>query len=1280
MASTTRQPDSRIKISVFGTSGAAPPNADVLSAPAVHYYFPASQGSITIGRGGINGVDVALTGVSVLSKVHLRIDASSQPSSPSPQTSQAAPGPASPPPPALDFTVTDLKSANGTSVRPMVICGGVAEAMRALGVVAAAEAAELRSAIQHATMLHSSAAAAASADSSPVSGRLTVEASKILTPPRHSHSYNHSSNAAGSFVTAGTSGIEAASAMLGAIAAGDINNEDNHHHAIHNGEVSPQARLRLVRTELCGNEASLAATTGSDNIFPAVTIVPPTRLAPQVPKPFAHQHQAITIGKHESVAIVITDLLYPTTAPQRVVASNAAGSGHSAAVADATNASTTTSNTAFNGLATVSWNDLFAAACAISELSHVAVEMVSHAHSLRQRLAKAEADLAEAARTNKVLAAATPINPNAASVGRGGGGGSATPIEQSPQHARVGGVAVAAVGAAAAVGTSLGTTLSDGIGAHGSSTATFLAGPSSSDGMDQSPAPPVITSVPQPLPLPPAIPAAVANAAVPSHLAPTLIVPATCHGDAVPATLIASHADGGASPLYSSAAGGGAAHLAATMPDPYADASAAVVVDFNKYTHAGTLLVNTNDVDDSDEDNYNNSSKANVNPNGQNGGRSAAPLDPTLKVVYSDSDAPTDDDEAPPPPAAAAGPANPRQSPSIFSVAAGGRGHSDALNTLLNAVNPPPPAPAPVPALPPAPSPYGLGIAAFANVAATAVTAAVIPPTREASSDPPTDVDEEGDDTAVSTAAPPPPPQKTRTEHAAGGPTLNNNIGQITPLGSGTGGGGASAAPPIVDSLDADDCQPPPAVQPHRNPLLSDFFRKATVPCSEGSSDDEGSDDDAAAPPPTVCKSGKGGAPAAAPSNQHHHHSRAGAAAAKASLSDDDDVAPPPQFAKSGGGAAAAKKRGRSPVAVAAATSDSDATPPMKQRGGGGRADNTTAATAVGTNVISAAAAAAAANPFVHMLSSNAALSVASTSSVQPLSAVGSSLAAVSAAAPSAALAKARAAAPQTQRAAGNTTAKNDSDSGDCTTDDNEAASAPPPRAAAAAAVSANVRIAAASAPTTQRMAPPAGGGDDSDDEDDGSSAPPPPVAASARGDMATPQPQSSAPNTRGGPSNTPSLLPTTPQQQQKQPVGATYSPGMYIPAAAIISKPSSVVPSAENSVNLPMAISAPAPAAPSTAATSVTAAAPVAPAAVWQFKTDLRKSNKNDLAWTSYSDADSAIIEAAFVIYDGTTGNAAKKKVQTAPLNGTYSVNFRDMIQYRNDDETRQRPIRKKP
>jgi hypothetical protein len=104
-------------------------------------------------------------------------------------------------------------------------------------------------------------------------------------------------------------------------------------------------------------------------------------------------------------------------------------------------------------------------------------------------------------------------------------------------------------------------------------------------------------------------------------------------------------------------------------------------------------------------------------------------------------------------------------------------------------------------------------------------------------------------------------------------------------------------------------------------------------------------------------------------------------------------------------------------------------------------------------------------------------------------------------------------------------------------------------------------------------------------------------------------------------------------------------------------------------------------PTPPSSAPEAVLAPLPVATAR-WQFKVDLRKANSRDEAWEDYPAADSAGIETAFAAYEAAITASKKRPKKTlieAKLSTTYGVHFEDMVQFRYDDRSRQRPIRRK-
>eukprot|EP00755_Sulcionema_specki_P024018 Sspe_Gene.80298::Locus_50600_Transcript_2_2_Confidence_0.667_Length_837::g.80298::m.80298 len=69
-----------------------------------------------------------------------------------------------------------------------------------------------------------------------------------------------------------------------------------------------------------------------------------------------------------------------------------------------------------------------------------------------------------------------------------------------------------------------------------------------------------------------------------------------------------------------------------------------------------------------------------------------------------------------------------------------------------------------------------------------------------------------------------------------------------------------------------------------------------------------------------------------------------------------------------------------------------------------------------------------------------------------------------------------------------------------------------------------------------------------------------------------------------------------------------------------------------------------------------------------WYWKSDLRLADKNPDAWTLYGPNDIRKIETAY--------QKGGKKV--LKLNATYYVDFKNMIQYRADNDQNQRPIKR--
>eukprot|EP01059_Diplonema_ambulator_P006044 TRINITY_DN15816_c0_g3_i2.p1 TRINITY_DN15816_c0_g3~~TRINITY_DN15816_c0_g3_i2.p1 ORF type:complete len:517 (+),score=191.80 TRINITY_DN15816_c0_g3_i2:50-1600(+) len=76
---------------------------------------------------------------------------------------------------------------------------------------------------------------------------------------------------------------------------------------------------------------------------------------------------------------------------------------------------------------------------------------------------------------------------------------------------------------------------------------------------------------------------------------------------------------------------------------------------------------------------------------------------------------------------------------------------------------------------------------------------------------------------------------------------------------------------------------------------------------------------------------------------------------------------------------------------------------------------------------------------------------------------------------------------------------------------------------------------------------------------------------------------------------------------------------------------------------------------------------------AKWYWQSDLRKTKAketDDSAWTAYSAKDNKIIEEAY--------QSKKKNMKLKSNNRSYVVDFKEMIQYREDDDNLQRPIKR--
>jgi len=73
------------------------------------------------------------------------------------------------------------------------------------------------------------------------------------------------------------------------------------------------------------------------------------------------------------------------------------------------------------------------------------------------------------------------------------------------------------------------------------------------------------------------------------------------------------------------------------------------------------------------------------------------------------------------------------------------------------------------------------------------------------------------------------------------------------------------------------------------------------------------------------------------------------------------------------------------------------------------------------------------------------------------------------------------------------------------------------------------------------------------------------------------------------------------------------------------------------------------------------------APKAKWWFKKDLRLRDDKEEGWAAYSIGDTDAIEKAF-----------RAKKESLLLNDKYTINLKEMMQYRNDDSYKQRPVRR--
>ena len=77
-----------------------------------------------------------------------------------------------------------------------------------------------------------------------------------------------------------------------------------------------------------------------------------------------------------------------------------------------------------------------------------------------------------------------------------------------------------------------------------------------------------------------------------------------------------------------------------------------------------------------------------------------------------------------------------------------------------------------------------------------------------------------------------------------------------------------------------------------------------------------------------------------------------------------------------------------------------------------------------------------------------------------------------------------------------------------------------------------------------------------------------------------------------------------------------------------------------------------------------------MATAVRWQYKKDLRMADNKAKAWADYTAEEAQKLEALYQTYKVTKADGK--------LSADYSVDFKDMFQYRNDDANRQRPVRR--
>lgn len=162
-------------------------------------------------------------------------------------------------------------------------------------------------------------------------------------------------------------------------------------------------------------------------------------------------------------------------------------------------------------------------------------------------------------------------------------------------------------------------------------------------------------------------------------------------------------------------------------------------------------------------------------------------------------------------------------------------------------------------------------------------------------------------------------------------------------------------------------------------------------------------------------------------------------------------------------------------------------------------------------------------------------------------------------------------------------------------------------------------------------------------------------------------------------PSPTPPSVPSAPAE------GAAPTATVTRRATKRTRDDSAPAPSSEDQQKPPSRRAPPVPTAPLATAPLATAAEATVPAPppplaavkkiVWQYKCDLRKGDAKSEAWQPYSAADSTTIETGYQEY---LKNKRRAKTKEVVINPTYGVHFIDMVQFRQDDRTRQRAVRR--